>query len=39
MAAGLLPQPLTHKEVLEAGAAAADRFGALVRAFVSRLPR
>ena len=39
MAAGLLPQPLTHKEVLEAGAAAADRFGALVRAFVRGLPR
>ena len=39
MAAGLLPQPLTHKEVLEAGAAAADRFGALVRAFVRKLPR
>ena len=34
MAAGLLPQPLTHQEVLEAGAASADRFGALVRAFV-----
>lgn len=38
MAAGLLPQPLTHKEVLEAGAAAAGRFEALVRAFVRDLP-
>lgn len=37
MAAGLLPQPLTHQEVLEAGAAAADRFEALVRAFVRGL--
>ena len=38
MAAGILPQPLTHKEVLEAGAAAASRFEALVRAFVKDLP-
>jgi purine-nucleoside phosphorylase len=38
MAAGLLPQPLTHQEVLEAGAAAAGRFEALVRAFVRGLP-
>jgi purine-nucleoside phosphorylase len=38
MAAGLLPQPLTHQEVLEAGAAAAGRFEALVRAFVRDLP-
>ena len=38
MAAGILPQPLTHKEVLEAGAAAASRFEALVRAFVRGLP-
>ena len=37
MAAGILPQPLTHREVLEAGAAAADRFEALVRAFVRGL--
>ncbi len=37
MAAGLLPQPLTHQEVLEAGAAAAGRFEALVRAFVRGL--
>jgi purine-nucleoside phosphorylase len=38
MAAGILPQPLTHLEVLEAGAAAAGRFEALVRAFVRGLP-
>ena len=38
MAAGILPQALTHKEVLEAGAAAASRFEALVRAFVRGLP-
>ena len=37
MAAGILPRPLTHQEVLDAGAAAADRFEALVRAFVRRL--
>lgn len=37
MAAGILPQALTHQEVLEAGAAAADRFEALVRAFVRGL--
>jgi purine-nucleoside phosphorylase len=37
MAAGILPQPLTHQEVLEAGAAAAQRFEALVRAFVRDL--
>lgn len=37
MAAGILPQPLTHREVLEAGAAAAQRFEALVRAFVRNL--
>ncbi len=39
MAAGILPQALTHKEVLEAGAAAAGRFEALVRAFVRDLPQ
>lgn len=38
MAAGILPQALSHQEVLAAGAAAADRFGALVRAFVRGLP-
>lgn len=37
MAAGLLPQPLTHQEVLDAGAAAAGRFEALVRTFVRGL--
>ena len=39
MAAGILPQALTHQEVLEAGAAAAGRFESLVRAFVRELPR
>jgi purine-nucleoside phosphorylase len=39
MAAGILPQALTHREVLEAGAAAAGRFESLVRAFVRGLPR
>ncbi|HJV22647.1 MAG TPA: purine-nucleoside phosphorylase [Holophagaceae bacterium] len=34
MAAGILDQPLTHQEVLEAGQAAAGRFEALVRKFV-----
>jgi purine-nucleoside phosphorylase len=34
MAAGILDQPLTHQEVLEAGQAAAGRFEALVRRFV-----
>jgi purine-nucleoside phosphorylase len=37
MAAGILSQPLTHQEVLEAGAAAAARFEALVRGFVRNL--
>ncbi len=37
MAAGMLPQPLTHQEVLEAGAEAAARFEALVRRFVRNL--
>ena len=37
MAAGILPQPLTHQEVLEAGAGAAQRFEALVRTFVRDL--
>ena len=39
MAAGILPRALTHQEVLEAGAAAAGRFEALVRAFVRTLPQ
>ena len=37
MAAGILPEPLTHEEVLEAGRAAAGRFEALVRRFVRDL--
>lgn len=37
MGAGMLDQPLTHQEVLEAGAAAATRFEALVRRFVRDL--
>ncbi len=37
MAAGMLPQPLAHTEVLEAGAAAAAGFEALVRKFVRDL--
>ncbi len=37
MAAGMLPQPLTHAEVLEAGAAAAASFEKLVRAFLRDL--
>ena len=37
MAAGMLPQPLTHAEVLEAGAASAQAFEALIRAFVRDL--
>ena len=39
MAAGILPQALTHQEVLAAGAAAAGRFESLVRAFVRGLPQ
>jgi purine-nucleoside phosphorylase len=37
MAAGMLPDPLTHKEVLEAGAAAASDFERLVRAWLRGL--
>ena len=37
MAAGMLDQPLSHREVLEAGAAAAGAFAALVRAFLRDL--
>jgi purine-nucleoside phosphorylase len=37
MAAGMLPKPLTHLEVLEAGAAAARDFEGLVRAFLRDL--
>ncbi len=37
MAAGILDQPLTHQEVLDAGASASVRFEALVRRFVRDL--
>lgn len=37
MAAGMLPVPLTHQEVLEAGAAAAAAFEQLVRRFLRDL--
>ena len=37
MAAGMLPQPLSHEEVLAAGAAAAGAFEALVRRFLADL--
>ena len=37
MAAGMLPQPLTHAEVLEAGAASGQAFEALIRVFVRKL--
>ena len=37
MAAGMLPEPLTHPEVLAAGAASASAFEALVRAFLRNL--
>lgn len=37
MAAGILPQPLAHQEVLDAGAAAAADFEALVRRFMRDL--
>ena len=37
MAAGMLPQPLTHQEVLDAGAAAAGAFEQLIRAFLRNL--
>jgi purine-nucleoside phosphorylase len=37
MAAGMLAQPLTHQEVLDAGAAAAGRFEGLIRRFVRDL--
>ena len=37
MAAGILPQALTHQEVLEAGAASAGAFQSLVRRFVRDL--
>ncbi len=37
MAAGILPQALSHQEVLDAGAAAADSFQALIRRFIQDL--
>ena len=37
MAAGILPQPLTEEEVLQAGEAARGRFSALVRACLKNL--
>ncbi len=37
MAAGVLDQPLTEEEVVEAGRAAGPRFTALIRAILSRL--
>ena len=37
MAAGILPHPLTHQEVLEAGSEAGQRFEALVRTFIREL--
>ncbi len=37
MAAGILPQALSHQEVLDAGAAAADSFQALIRRFIRDL--
>lgn len=37
MAAGILPQALSHQEVLDAGAAAADAFQALLRRFIRDL--
>lgn len=38
LAAGISPVPLSHAEVLEAGAAAAPRIGALLAGIVRRLP-
>lgn len=37
MGAGILPQPLSHQEVLDAGKASAGRFEALVRKFTGLL--
>ena len=39
MAAGILPQALSHQEVLEAGAASAGAFQSLVRRFIAGLGR
>jgi purine-nucleoside phosphorylase len=38
LAAGLQDEPISHEEVLAAGAAAADRVGALLAALVGRIP-
>lgn len=37
MGAGMMPEPLTHQEVLDAGKAASERFETLVRRFVREL--
>lgn len=37
MAAGILPQPLTHDEVIETGARVAEKFVALLRAVIERI--
>ena len=37
MASGMLPQPLSHLEVLQAGGAAAADFEAMIRAFMKKL--
>jgi purine-nucleoside phosphorylase len=39
LAAGLSGQPLSHAEVLAAGAASANRMGALLASVIQRLPR
>ncbi len=38
LAAGLQHEPISHEEVLAAGAAAADGVGALLAALVGRIP-
>ena len=37
MAAGILPQKLTHEEVIETGARVKDTLAALLRALIPRL--
>ena len=37
MAAGILPQPLTHDEVIETGARVAEKFVALLRAVIEKI--
>jgi purine-nucleoside phosphorylase len=39
LAAGLSGEPLSHAEVLAAGAAAATRMGALLALILAQLPR